>query len=232
MTPTKKKTIGTRLSTNRHLLRAIYFPWILLPYPVRRVVTIGGVWALQTLRRARRVHRQSSPTAPEKMFTLSFWGVPNIDQDEYVLRVGGSVSSPFDLSLEELKGSPAVEREVTLDCVGGSRINCAMQGVLFEHLMKRAEPEPGTRTAIFHCADGYFTTHPVEDLINTDAFLAYTVNRLEASEHGHPLRLVAPGKYGYKWAKWVVMIQFTTGSPKGYWERRGLPDNAWVGDTR
>ena len=50
------------------------------------------------------------------------------------------------------------------------------------------------------------------------------------AEHGYPLRLVAPGKYGYKWAKWVEGIEFVTGSPKGYWESRGLPNRAQVGD--
>ena len=226
------KTLGTRLSTNRYMLRVVYYPWILLPYPVRRLVASAGIWGLQLLRRTRGTHRRQELTPPDKMFALSFWGVPDVDTTDYVLTVDGNVRTPLRLSLEELKGLDTVERPVTLDCVGGSRNNAVMRGVPFEYLLARAEAEADTRTAVFYCADGFHTTHPVEDLVQTEAFLAYAASGLEEPEHGSPLRLVAPRKYGYKWAKWVVRIELTSGSPKGYWERRGLPDRAWVGDIR
>ena len=226
------KTPGARLSTNRFLLRAIYYPWVALPYPARRVVTSVGIRALLLLRRARGIERQVDLTPPEKTFSLSFWGIPRLDPGEYALTVSGSVRSPLTLSLEELKSLAVVERQVSLDCVGGSRNNWVMRGVSFESLMDRAQPEGDARTAVFHCADGYITTHPLEDLIDTAAFIAYAMNGQEIPAYGYPLRLVAPGKYGYKWAKWVVRIELVSGSPKGFWERRGLPDRAWVGDVR
>ncbi len=72
----------------------------------------------------------------------------------------------------------------------------------------------------------------MKDLIETEAYLAYAINGQEIPAHGYPLRLVSPGKYGYKWAKWVVRIELVPGSPMGYWEQRSLPDRAWVGDLR
>ncbi len=63
-------------------------------------------------------------------------------------------------------------------------------------------------------------------------FWPYAVYGREIPGLGFPLRLTAPGKYGYKWAKWVVRIELVPGSPKGYWEQRGLPDRAWIGDIR
>ena len=56
-------------------------------------------------------------------------------------------------------------------------------------------------TAVFHCADGYFTTHPLADLAETEAFLAYQINGQDTPVHGFPLRLVSPNKYGYKWGQ-------------------------------
>ncbi len=47
---------------------------------------------------------------------------------------------------------------------------------------------------------------------------------------GYPLRLAFPGKYGYKWAKWVTDIELVEDSRKGTWESIGLPDRANVGD--
>ncbi|HIB11564.1 MAG TPA: hypothetical protein EYO17_06525, partial [Dehalococcoidia bacterium] len=80
--------------------------------------------------------------------------------------------------------------------------------------------------AVFHCAYGYYTTHPVADLAETEAFLAYEINGQDTPVHGFPLRLVSPNKYGYKWTKWVVRIELASGSPLGYWEQRGLSDRA------
>ena len=226
------KTLGTRLSTSRPFLLAIYYPWIALPYPLRKVATVAGIWLLQLMRRVRRVHRRQSPTPPERMFTLSFWWVPRVSESDYALTVDGSVQSDLRLGLQELKSLAAVERPVTLDCVGGSRNNCVMRGVSFQKLLDRAGPDEEVQTAVFYCADGFITTHPVQDLVSTEAFMAYSVNGQDLSDHGYPLRLVAPGKYGYKWAKWVERIELVPGSPKGYWEKRGLPDRAWVGDLR
>ena len=227
-----KKTFWTRLKTNRHLLRLAYYPWVVLPTRPRRAASIAGVWWLQVFKRARGIHRRWEPTPPSKMFSLSFWGVPQVDVTTYTLTVDGSVERPTTLTLPELQGLPVVDREVTLDCVGGSRNICTMRGVLFADLMDRAGAKQEISTAIFHCADGYFTTHPVRDLLEDEAFMAYATNGVGDRDHGYPLRLVAPGKYGYKWAKWVVRIELVPGSPKGYWEQRGLPARARVGDTR
>ena len=221
---------STRLSTNRHLLRIIYYPWIATPYRPRRVATAAGIRALAVLKRIRGIHRQEDITRPQKRFALSFWGVPDINPNDYALTVEGSVDLPLTLSLEELKGLPVVERLMTLDCVGGSRNNAVMRGVAFEEILRRVQPKSDVETAVFHCGDGYFTNHPVSDLVETQAFLAYATNDAEEPDYGYPLRLVAPRKYGYKWAKWVVRIELVPGSPKGYWEQRGLPDRAWLGD--
>jgi hypothetical protein len=45
-------------------------------------------------------------------------------------------------------------------------------------------------------------------------------------EQGFPLKVVAPGKAGYKWVKWVVRIEVVDYDHKGYWESRGWDDEA------
>lgn len=222
----------SRLATNRFILRAIYYPWIALPYPARRVVTMAGIWCLLRLRQIRRITSKHEITPLNKLFALSFWGVPEVELGDYKLTINGNVGNPVSLSLDDLKHLPVFERQVSLDCVGSSRNNCIMKGVSISTLLDLAKPNDEAETAIFNCADGYVTTHPIKDLLATESFMAYLINGAEVAAHGHPLRLVAPGKYGYKWAKWVTHIELVSGSPKGYWEQRGLPDRAWVGDIR
>ena len=222
----------TSLLTNRILLKAIWAFWIILPYPVRKRVTTDGIRTLLYLKRVIRIYRQTGLTPPKKIFTLSFWGVPRLDPELFSLTVDGQVAHPLSLSFDDLKSYPVVNRQVTLDCVGGLRNIMTMRGASLASLLESAEPMQDADTAVFHCANGYFTTHPVADLAETEAFLAYEINGQDTPVHGFPLRLVSPNKYGYKWAKWVVRIELASGSPLGYWEQRGLPDRAWMGDIR
>ena len=217
------------------LLRAIWLPWILMPYPLRKRATSAGIWSVLLLKRSTGVDRsqgQDTPTPTKKLFTLSFWGVPRITPEEFTLTVDGNVNRPLRVSLDDLRNFPVMDRQVALECVGGLQNIIAARGVALAAILDRVEPMTNASTAVFHCADGYFTTHPLKDLLETEAFLAYEINGQETPAHGYPLRLVAPGKYGYKWAKWVVRVELAMGSPMGYWEQRGLPDQAWVGDLR
>jgi len=222
----------TSLLTNRILIKAIWVLWIILPYPVRKRVTTDGIRTLLYLKRVMGIYRQADLTPPKKIFILSFWGVPRLDPEQFSLTVDGQVAHPLSLSFDDLKSYPVVNRQVTLDCVGGLRNIMAMRGVSLASLLESAEPMHDADTAVFHCADGYFTTHPLADLAETEAFLAYQINGQDTPVHGFPLRLVSPNKYGYKWTKWVVRIELASGALLGYWEQRGLPDRAWVGDIR
>ena len=40
-------------------------------------------------------------------------------------------------------------------------------------------------------------------------------------EHGGPVRLVVPQRYGWKSAKWVKGIEFLAEDTPGFWERNG-----------
>ena len=222
----------TRILTNRILLKAMWAIWIILPYPLRRRVTTQAIRVVIYLKRIMGTGRQVELTPRKRIFTLSFWGVPRLDPERFSLTVDGQVAHTLSLSFDDLKSYPVMDRQVTMDCVGGLRNILAMRGVSLVSLLETAEPMPDADTAIFHCADGYFTTHPLADLTETEAFLAYEINGQDTTVHGFPLRLVAPNKYGYKWAKWVVRIELASGSPLGYWEQRGLPNRAWVGDLR
>lgn len=219
-----------RASTRRGTLRLLRVLWVAFPYPVRKPLTALVILGVLATKKVTGINRRNSLTPSELLGSLSFWGVPRVSLDGYVLRIEGLVERPREFTFSELLALPAVERQVCMDCVGGFRNNTVMKGVPFaaslEAVVARAEAE----TAVFHCADGYYTTHAVADLLANDAFLAYEVNGQRIERFGFPLRLAAPGTYGYKWAKWLVRIELVAGFPKGYWEQRGLPRRGKVGD--
>ena len=65
-----------------------------------------------------------------------------------------------------------------------------------------------------------------------DVLLGYGLNHKALSaDQGLPLRLVVPGMYGYKYAKWVNHIQVVDKVIPGYWENNGYDVNAYIGNS-
>ncbi|MEE9592854.1 MAG: molybdopterin-dependent oxidoreductase [Thermoplasmata archaeon] len=213
-------------ATSLGLLHSMYLAF---PYPLRRIVTVLGLMAALLLKPWINRNRPI-PTTRDRLYTLSFWGVPSLDESRFQLRVHGKVARDASFSLPDLEALADTNREVVLDCVGGTRNVVRMKGVSMRQILEAVEPGPRAKTAVFQCADGYREAALLPDLLEHEAFLAFAVNDEGIPEMGYPLRLAFPGKYGYKWAKWVTDIELVEDSRKGIWESIGLPDRANVGD--
>ena len=214
----------------RATLKLSYYVFIVLPYPLRRVAAAIFILAVLAMKKLTGVEHHNELTPLDEVGTLSFWGVPRVDAPT-TLTIDGEVGNPVELRYDVLLELPAVEREVRMDCVGGFRNNTVMKGVPMAHLFDLVEVRRSARRAVFHCADGYFESIPLLELLQHEAFLAYSVNGEHVARLGHPLRLAIPGKYGYKWPKWVERIELVGNERKGHWESKGLPDRANVGDV-
>ena len=46
-----------------------------------------------------------------------------------------------------------------------------------------------------------------------------------SNDHGGPLRLVVPSRYGWKSAKWVNGLEFMAEDRMGFWEQLGYHNN-------
>lgn len=220
-----RRTMSSRLFT-----RVVYWLWIFFPYFLRKPLTALGLLWILGMKKVFRVNQRDEMTPTEKLGNLSFWGVPEVDLDDYRLRVGGLCDNELELDFEAILARPAVERPTRMDCVGGFRNNSVMKGFLLADLVSESSPMPGAETAVFRCADDYFTTSRLSDLESAEALLVYEINGERLARFGSPLRLAIPGLYGYKWAKWITDIDIVGGFPPGYWEKRGLPKRGRVGD--
>ena len=216
---------------NRTLLRVLYYMWRAFPYSSRRWVTALFIKTVLLLKKVFRVDSQNDLTPINLLGYLSFWGVPKVDLSSYRLDVVGTVEEPKSLTFEQIKQLPSSARNVRMDCVGGFRNNTVMESVSLQAVLDLTGYRLETRRAVFHCADGYYVSIDIKELLERDAFLAYSVNGEAIPKFGYPLRLAVPGKYGYQWAKWVVRIELVADDRKGYWAQLGLPDRADIGDA-
>jgi DMSO/TMAO reductase YedYZ molybdopterin-dependent catalytic subunit len=87
-------------------------------------------------------------------------------------------------------------------CVEGWEVWGNWKGILIKDLLDKAHLQSDGEYILFESRDGYKTALPISYLENYNAMLAYWVNNaLLQKQDGFPLRLIAFGKYGYKWAK-------------------------------
>jgi DMSO/TMAO reductase YedYZ molybdopterin-dependent catalytic subunit len=136
-----------------------------------------------------------------------------IDAQTWRLSLGGAVTTPRDFSYDELVaiGDPI---EATLDCTGGFFSTQHWRGIRIGRLLEHAGLSTEARYVSFISVTGYRWSLPLEEA--RTALLATHVGEDALShEHGFPLRLVAPGRRGFEWVKWVTRVEVLTAPDPG-----------------
>jgi sulfite dehydrogenase (cytochrome) subunit A len=140
---------------------------------------------------------------------LHITGTPiEIDIATYRLTVTGKVEKPLALSLEEVKALKAADRELALNCPGYFTDSGIWTGVPVRTLLEKAGVQAEAKAVIFTTVDESYTTRfPIQEAQSADMLVAYRFNGKDFHRvHGFPLRLVAGGKEGSDWVKWLGKI--------------------------
>lgn len=127
--------------------------------------------------------------------------------------VTGLVENPFVLTTGRLAEFSQVERASIMVCPTDAypTEEATWQGVLVMDLLKAAGLKPRAQKVIIRSGfDKYKQTFSLEALENTDIFLAVTKeNRPMTFDEGGPARIVAHDQAGYRWVRWVNLIEVT-----------------------
>jgi hypothetical protein len=130
--------------------------------------------------------------------------VPSIDPGEWRLATAGDGADRL-WTYEELEAFHDRLR-ATIDCTGGWFAHQDWEGARLSRLL----PEVGgARSVSVVSATGYGRRFPVRDI--PELLLATRVGGKPLPPgHGFPARIVAPGRRGFWWVKWVEKIELST----------------------
>jgi DMSO/TMAO reductase YedYZ molybdopterin-dependent catalytic subunit len=157
-------------------------------------------------------------------------GTQKIDIEPYRLKVTGLTERKLNLSYSQILELPAYSELVYMPCVEGWGFNAKWTGFRITDLLNLSGLNPGANYVLFTSADGYSTSLPLDYIRQNNILMAYGINDVALPpDRGFPLQVVAKGKYGYKWAKWITEIEVTDKDIKGYWESAGYSNSANVG---
>ena len=177
---------------------------------------------------------------PVWSFAKKYWLVrtvekntPAIDISTWNLKFDGLVESPLSMTIEEVKNLPSVNQTKDLDCVERWSVRkLKWQGVPLKTFIEKVKPSQEAKFLTFHCTGGnYSESLTMEQAMADDVILAYAVDGKPLEpKHGASLRLVVPGFWGYKSAKWVERIEFVAEQHLGYWEQQGYGVDSGPGE--
>jgi DMSO/TMAO reductase YedYZ molybdopterin-dependent catalytic subunit len=127
-----------------------------------------------------------------------------IESAAWRLEIAGAVARSLTLGYADLLAWQDTI-DATLDCTGGFYSTQRWRGALVGRLLNQAGVMPNARWVSFVSVTGYRWSLPLGE---ARAALLATHIGAEPLEHGHgaPARLVAPGRRGFEWVKWVVRI--------------------------
>jgi DMSO/TMAO reductase YedYZ molybdopterin-dependent catalytic subunit len=154
--------------------------------------------------------------------------VPDVDLASWSFRVFGEVEQEVELTWEQVSELPRASSTQDIHCVTRwSRFDAQFEGVRWSELAKLGRPLPSARFAIAHAEHGFTANVPLKTLEDDDALLVtHADGEPLTPDHGWPLRLVVPGRYFWKSAKWLRGIELSAVDRPGFWERYGYHNDA------
>jgi methionine sulfoxide reductase catalytic subunit len=141
---------------------------------------------------------------------MAFNPIPPPDPRTWELTIGGLVAEPLRLKVSDLAPLPHITQSSRLKCVQCWSGRVLWEGFRCGELLKLARPKFEAKWIRIDCADRYFDCVSMEDLLHPRTLFAVGMNGEPLTpEHGGPLRLVIPRKYGYRSSKLITKLTLT-----------------------
>ena len=184
-----------------------------------------------------------TPTAAHYVVAKNAAADPVLDANTWRLILDGEVNRPVQLDYNILRRLPSVELHKTLECISNFTAQCHLaffgcdlistarwRGARLRDVLQLAGGlKPGVVSLEVRSADEYSSSIPPELALDPDSLLVYEMNgQILPRVHGYPARLLVPGRYGMKNAKWVVGIRGHRQEYVDWYGQRGWSKTGFV----
>jgi methionine sulfoxide reductase catalytic subunit len=138
---------------------------------------------------------------------MEFNPIPAPDPKTWQLTIAVPDGQPLRLTAADLDRLPRAEQSSRLKCVQCWSGRVTWEGFRYQDLLRLTGVKSDLQYVRVDCADKYYDFVKVDDLLHPRTLFAIGMNgEALPPEHGAPLRLVMPGKYGYKSSKLITKL--------------------------
>jgi DMSO/TMAO reductase YedYZ molybdopterin-dependent catalytic subunit len=196
------------------------------PWPQRAVLDFNGR-AAQAYLNDSHLARTFQPSQIGKLKANGGYGLDDDDElKTWKLTFDpGAGISPLGLQIGDVQSLPRVEMVTNLCCIEGWNTVSHWTGVRFSDFLRKFMPSGQAMTKYVYMStpdEEYYVGLDSKSALHPQTLLAWELNGEPlTSEHGAPLRLVIPVKYGIKNIKRIGTIRLTDQRPADYWAENG-----------
>lgn len=152
-----------------------------------------------------------------------------VDLADWTLNIGGIPGRASDLVLTmyDIRRLPRSDYITEFKCIEGWSTIVRWTGPKFSDLVAaftswKTPEEMPPYVSLATPDGGYFVGWDTASIMHPQTLLVYEMNgEVLTSNHGAPLRLASPTKYGIKQLKRIGRIDFTDERPQDYWANEG-----------
>jgi hypothetical protein len=210
-----------------------------LRWPFRRMLEVNEQLARDYYRRDRLAPDFRGKAPLEDRVNGDLGLDDPVDPSTWRLKVEGLAErdQPLELALDAIRKLPRVEMTTEFKCIEGWSAVVQWAGARFSDFLAAYPPETRSGDALdlenspegvpsyvsMQTPDGaYYVGLDIESMLHPQTLLAYEMNGSPLTQdHGAPLRLVTPLKYGVKNIKRIGTIRYSFNRPADYWAERG-----------
>jgi DMSO/TMAO reductase YedYZ molybdopterin-dependent catalytic subunit len=136
------------------------------------------------------------------------------DVNAYTLSIKGNVDNPQEIELSQLQRYPTLTMQITLSSSSKPSENGVFNytGVALKSLLEQVNVSSNASSVYFQALDGYGTTIPIQDAMDSNTILAYEkdgvlLDDLKNGGEG-PLRLIIGSDvYAQRWIRGVAIVE-------------------------
>ena len=176
-------------------------------------------------------------------YLLIHYDIPEVNAEQWRLKITGLVGKPLELTLDEIEKRPRLTMPVAMECAGNGRAlfaprrisqpwlleaigNSEWTGTPLRGILQDAGLSSAAVEIVFTGLDQgvegeqiqfYQRSLTVDEAMRNEVLLVYEMNGEPLPpQHGYPLRLLMPGWYGMASVKWLDRIEAVAEPFRGY----------------